>query len=86
MIDDESSRLEIVESCISEFGEMYPDYEYDDWSKIVKSLMPKDEEEDHYNIAVKAMIRDHYAHNEDMPALSYDTSTTLFKRIEKENV
>lgn len=45
MIDDESSRLEIVESCISEFGEMYPDYEYDDWSKIVKSLMPKDEEE-----------------------------------------
>lgn len=48
--------------------------------------MSKDAEEDHYNIAVKAMIRDHYAHNENMPALSYDTSTTLFTRIEKENV
>ena len=46
MIDEESSRLEIVESCISEFGDDYPDYEYDDWSKIVKSLMPKEDDEE----------------------------------------
>lgn len=46
MIDEEASRLEIVESCISEFGDDYPDLEYDDWSKLVKSLITKDEDEE----------------------------------------
>lgn len=44
MIDEDASRLEIVESCISEFGDEYPDVVYNDWSKLVKSLMPNKEE------------------------------------------
>lgn len=39
MLDEEASRLEIVESCMNEFADLQPDYEYNDWSNLVKSFM-----------------------------------------------
>ena len=52
MIDEDSSRLEIVETCISEFHDDYPDYEYDDWSKIVKILMNREDDEEETEISI----------------------------------
>ena len=35
LLDDECSRLEIIESVMSEFGSDYPDYDYTKWREIV---------------------------------------------------
>lgn len=50
--------------------------------------MSEKAESDHYDIAVKKMILNlHYNNNDQgMPAIVYDVATTLFTKIEKENV
>lgn len=50
LLKEECSRLEIIESLISEFGSDYPDYDYTKWREIVKArieeIVEKEEEED----------------------------------------
>lgn len=47
LLDEECSRLEIIESLMSEFGSDYPDYDYTKWREIVtKRITETDEKED----------------------------------------
>lgn len=49
LLKEDCSRLEIIESLISEFGSDYPDYDYTKWREIVKARIEEtaeNEEED----------------------------------------
>ena len=55
LLDEECSRLEIIESLISEFGSDYPDYDYAKWRGIVKTRIEetkrnKDDEDGYTSI------------------------------------
>ena len=38
MMDQDYSRLEIVEACITKYASLYPKFEYHDWSELIKSI------------------------------------------------
>ena len=44
LLKEECSRLEIIESLISEFGSEYPDYNYSKWREIVKTRIEETNE------------------------------------------
>lgn len=46
LLDEECSRLEIIESLISEFGSDYPDYDYTKWREIVTKRIAETADED----------------------------------------
>lgn len=46
LLDEECSRLEIIESLMSEFGSDYPDYDYTKWREIVTKRISETEAED----------------------------------------
>ena len=55
LLDEECSRLEIIESLMSEFGSGYPDYDYIKWREIVKTRIEetkgdKDDEDGYTSI------------------------------------
>lgn len=44
MLEDDFSRLEIVEACMSQYASKYPGLEYNDWSEVVRKLSKSDDE------------------------------------------